>query len=123
MYVIYDETTSCLVLDGKTYKTEYMANRAAVLKIRKLLKLAEEKLAGCKGASETIKSYYVAQANRLKDQAVDIAADWSVVTLDHYNANVRKTKKVVNLMSGKEIEIDINTPASCDPSTETYWSM
>jgi len=33
------------------------------------------------------------------------------------------TKKVTNLMSGKEIEIGINTPMSCDPSSELYWSM
>lgn len=35
-----------------------------------------------------------------------------------------KFKKVVrNLMTGKEIEIDVNTPYCCDPSTERYWSM
>ena len=28
-----------------------------------------------------------------------------------------------NLMSGKVIEIEDGTPLSCDPSSETYWSM
>lgn len=32
-------------------------------------------------------------------------------------------KKVINIMSGKEILIDIDTPLCCDPSSETYWSM
>lgn len=32
-------------------------------------------------------------------------------------------KKVRNLMSGAEIEIPVNTPRCCDPSTELYWSM
>lgn len=32
-------------------------------------------------------------------------------------------KKVRNLMTGELVEIDINTPLSCDPSSETYWSM
>lgn len=32
-------------------------------------------------------------------------------------------KRVINLMSGKEIEIPVDTPRSCDPSTELYWSM
>jgi hypothetical protein len=32
-------------------------------------------------------------------------------------------KTVRNLMSGKEIQIPVNTPRSCDPSTELYWSM
>jgi len=35
----------------------------------------------------------------------------------------QRTRKVRNLMSGKEIEIDVNTPLCCDPSSETYWSQ
>lgn len=48
--------------------------------------------------------------------------NWAVISLDEYNRTIRCTKKVKNLLSGVEIEIDINTPACCDPSTETYWS-
>ena len=33
------------------------------------------------------------------------------------------TKKVKNLMSGIEIEIDADTPRCCDPSSELYWTM
>jgi hypothetical protein len=33
------------------------------------------------------------------------------------------TKTVRNLMTGKSVEIDYNTPRSCDPSRELYWSM
>jgi hypothetical protein len=32
-------------------------------------------------------------------------------------------KTVTNLMSGKEIQIDADTPRCCDPSSELYWSM
>ena len=32
-------------------------------------------------------------------------------------------KTVVNLMSGKEVQIPHDTPLCCDPSSETYWSM
>ncbi len=32
-------------------------------------------------------------------------------------------KTVVNLMSGKEIQIPHDTPRCCDPSSELYWSM
>ena len=32
-------------------------------------------------------------------------------------------KTVRNLMSGKEIQIPHDTPRSCDPSSELYWSM
>lgn len=48
-----------------------------------------------------------------------------VITVEEYREAMKKvpTKKVINLMSGKEVEIPINTPACCDPSTETYWSL
>lgn len=32
-------------------------------------------------------------------------------------------KKVKNLMTGQDVEIDSNTPRCCDPSSELYWSM
>jgi hypothetical protein len=33
------------------------------------------------------------------------------------------TKTVRNLMSGKDVQIPFDTPRSCDPSSELYWSM
>jgi hypothetical protein len=30
---------------------------------------------------------------------------------------------VKNLMTGKDVEIDRDTPWSCNPASETYWSM
>jgi hypothetical protein len=32
-------------------------------------------------------------------------------------------KTVVNLMTGKPIQIPHDTPRSCDPSSELYWTM
>ena len=32
-------------------------------------------------------------------------------------------KTVKNLMTGKDIQIPTDTPRSCDPSSELYWSM
>lgn len=40
-----------------------------------------------------------------------------------YDLLYARTKVVRNLMNGKEIRIDVNTPMCCDPSTELYWSM
>ena len=40
-----------------------------------------------------------------------------------YLKNEKRTKIVTNLQSGKLVRIAVNTPACCDPSTETYWSM
>lgn len=30
---------------------------------------------------------------------------------------------VKNLMTGKDVEIDADTPNCCNPASETYWSM
>lgn len=40
-----------------------------------------------------------------------------------YEKRTATRKKVKNLMTGQEIEIDSNTPRCCDPSSETFWSM
>jgi hypothetical protein len=36
---------------------------------------------------------------------------------------VRSMKTVRNLMTGQEVEIPHDTPRSCDPSSELYWTM
>lgn len=46
--------------------------------------------------------------------------DWEVMKYEDYK---RMTKTVTNLMSGKKVEIPLDTPLCCDPSSETYWSM
>ena len=33
------------------------------------------------------------------------------------------TKIVKNLMTGQDVEIAYDTPRSCDPSSELYWTM
>jgi hypothetical protein len=40
-----------------------------------------------------------------------------------YHNEVVKTKTVKNLMTGKDVEIDSDTPWCCNPASETYWSM
>lgn len=75
-----------------------------------------------KGANTSLRAYTKHQArreargNRPYPAAV-------VATLAFYNENVRCMKTVKNLLSGKDVEIDINTPLSCDPSSETYHCM
>ena len=68
------------------------------------------------------KTHGAAQATRTR---LCRKAGWSVdelkiVARDTYRAPM---KKVLNLMSGVEIEIPADTPRCCDPSSELYWSM
>lgn len=58
----------------------------------------------------------VATMDKIRRLTCHVAAGGNLST-----CNVTKT--VRNLQSGKEIEIPIDTPLSCDPSSETYWSM
>jgi hypothetical protein len=45
-------------------------------------------------------------------------------TVDKFRVEVVPTTKTVrNLMTGEMVEIPHDTPLSCDPSSETYWSM
>lgn len=49
--------------------------------------------------------------------------DFAIADAKTFRESIEKKKIVHNLMSGMEMEISVNTPACCDPSTETYWSM
>lgn len=45
-------------------------------------------------------------------------------TVDKFRIEVVPTTKTVkNLMTGADVEIPHDTPRSCDPSSELYWSM
>lgn len=48
--------------------------------------------------------------------------DYSILTADQF-ALIEKTEIKTNLISGKQFTQSVNTPACCDPSTETYHSM
>lgn len=51
-------------------------------------------------------------------------ASYEVMAYEEYLAKFGNlTKTVVNLMSGEEVTIPLNTPNCCDVSSETYWSM
>ena len=58
-----------------------------------------------------------------KHSQQDPLPNLEAATLEFYNANIRCTVTVKNLMSGEDVVQDVNTPLCCDPSSETYWSM
>ena len=47
----------------------------------------------------------------------------AVAPASAFHSKIEKQVTRRNLMSGEEFTQPINTPASCDPSSETYWSM
>lgn len=51
------------------------------------------------------------------------ADSYAYADVKDYDTLVVKKKVVKNLMTGKDVVIDSNTPRCCDPSSELYWSM
>lgn len=52
-----------------------------------------------------------------------VKTDWHIAEHLHFSKCIEKTETKTNLMSGTAFTQPVNTPMSCDPSTETYWSM
>lgn len=52
------------------------------------------------------------------------ATDWTVVSSEEYERDYVRKRFVKSLLNqnGPDIEIRSDTPACCDPSSETYWS-
>ena len=41
----------------------------------------------------------------------------------HFHQHIEKSETKRNLMTGEQFTQPVNTPRSCDPSTELYWTM
>ena len=50
-------------------------------------------------------------------------ADYAIAPTREFWDSIEKKEVVKNLLSGKDVVQSVNTPACCDPSCETYWSM
>lgn len=98
MYIIYNKETTRMVhnLPGSRYQMfekGFSTERAA-------------------------KSFLTRMVNKGADRNLFAIADKAT-----FHATIEKQVTKRNIMSGKDFTQPINTPACCDPSTETYWSM
>lgn len=75
------------------------------------------------------KEYYETEAaakaglTRLAKKGKIVAENHAVAEIGDFRNNIEKYETVTNLMSGKQVRQSVNTPLSCDVSSETYWSM
>lgn len=72
-----------------------------------------------------VASHYktAAAARRLADKLnLDQPGLYAWAAADHYNDHVVHDIQVQSLMSGQMVTIPSNTPWSCRPDSETYWS-
>lgn len=48
---------------------------------------------------------------------------WLIADQRVFSTLIEKHETKVNLITGTKFSQSVNTPLSCDPSSETYWSM
>lgn len=97
LYVIYHEETTILprLLKGEYGWTTYKSERSAK----------------------------AALTRAVNDGKISNRDEYAIAEYKDFRKNIEKKKTVKSLMSGEEIEIAVNTPRCCDPSSELYWSM
>ena len=49
--------------------------------------------------------------------------DWALADSEYFHQRIEKSQLKRNLMTGQWFAQPVNTPRSCDPSSELYWSM
>jgi hypothetical protein len=59
----------------------------------------------------------------MQEEVRDLQAGLYPKSLGFVLEFVPTMRTVRNLMTGEEVQIPHDTPRSCDPSTELYWSM
>ena len=92
-YVVYNKETT-KTIRAKAYGKEYYATEAAAKAfLTRMVKMGYRK------------------------------EDFAVAEIGDFRENIEKYENVTNLMSGKPVRQSVNTPLSCDVSSETYWSM
>ncbi len=72
--------------------------------------------------SRAYKTFGAARATRTR---LCRKAGWMVSDLSIIDTKYYKPRMVTrtNIMTGQEYQEDVNTPRSCSPSSELYWSM
>lgn len=101
MWYVYDKRSSAVV---KSYKT-HPAAQAAITRAH----------------NKYVRHFpYVPGSNAHEDDPLSWMA---AAEASYYHLMIERKKTVKNLMTGKDVEISVNTPRSCDPSSELYWSM
>ena len=92
-YIVYNKETT-KTIRAKAYGKEYYATEAAAKAfLTRMVKMGYRK------------------------------EDFAIAEIGNFRANIEKYENVTNLMSGKQVRQSVNTPLSCDVSSETYWSM
>jgi hypothetical protein len=101
MWYVYDKRSSAIV---KSYKTHPAAQAAITRAHKKYLR----------------NHIYMPGSNAAEDDPLFWMA---AADAQYYHMLIEQRVTKRNLMTGEEFTQSVNTPRSCDPSSELYWSM
>ena len=101
MWYVYDKESTVIV---KSYKTRAAA-QAAITRAHK---------------QYTKTHLYIPGSNA--DEA-DPLFMWAMADSAYFHSFIEQKRVRKNLMTGAEYVEAVNTPLSCSPASETYWSM
>lgn len=104
IWVIYDKDTS------------------AILRIRTRNGNTTEWYCGI-GAARAALTRYSKQSGLMPSDLDYPLYRYGVAERDYYYKHIEKMVKRKNLMTGEVYEESVNTPLSCSPASETYWSI
>ena len=73
-------------------------------------------------ATETAAKGALTKALNTGELVDDFRENFAIADAPTFFNNIEKVDVRKNLMSGKSIEVPVNTPVYLDPAKETYWS-
>ena len=108
MYYIYEKSTTYII--GKPDR-----NGIARPDHRKSYKTL--------GAAEAALTRICKAENLLPTEPNYARFRYAIAASAFFHQNIEKSRKVTNMMSGKEFFDPVNTPNYMSPASESYWSM
>jgi hypothetical protein len=100
----------------------YDKNTTQILRIRTRNGRTTEWYYG-ESAAKAALTRYSKQSGLMPTDADYPLYHYALADRDHYYKNIERQVKRKNLMTGAEYMESVNTPLSCSPASETYWTM
>jgi len=100
----------------------YHKKTSAILEIHSRNGTATRQYYGV-GAARAALTRYSKQSGLMPTDSDYPLYHYGVAERDHYRTHIEQHVRRKNMMTGVEYVESVNTPLSCSPASETYWSM
>lgn len=75
------------------------------------------------GAARAALTRYAKKSGLTPDYCNYPLYQYGIAEKNYYHEHIERQVKRTNMMTGEEYWESVNTPISCSPASETYWSM